>query len=123
MLRPSRAGIFWAKQSYLRDATGATDAFGPPEREWKVNAQILSFYVEARLAPDVSIFTNVPFRFTDPVFNQDHSGLSDVSLGLKWAFVLDPNRAISAQVTGTAPSGWDVRGLGPFNWTVEPALV
>jgi hypothetical protein len=123
MLRPSRAEYFWAKQSYLREATLATDANGPPLRDWKVNAQILSFYVEARLAPDVSIFTNIPFRFTDPEFNVDHSGLGDISAGLKWAFILDSNRAISAQVTGTAPTGWDARGFGSGNWVVEPALL
>lgn len=123
MLRPSRAEYFWAKQSYLREATGATDANGPALRDWKVNAQILSFYVEARLAPDVSIFTNVPFRFTDPEFNVNHTGLGDISAGLKWAFILDSNRAISAQVTGTAPTGWDARGFGSGNWVVEPALL
>lgn len=123
MLRPDRAEYFWQKQAFLNDATMSTDAKGPPVRDWKVNAQILSFYVEARIAPDVSVFTNIPFRFTDPEFNVDHSGLGDVSAGIKWAFVLDSFRAISAQVTGTFPTGQVDRGMGSGEYTIEPALL
>jgi hypothetical protein len=123
MLRPDRAEYFWQKQSYLNDATGSTDAHGPPVRDWKVNAQILSFYVEARISPEVSIFTNIPVRFTDPEFNLDHSGLGDVSAGIKWAFVLDSFRAITAQVTGTFPTGQPDRGTGSGEYLVEPALL
>ena len=90
---------------------------------WKVNGQIASVYVEARLAPDVSMFTNVPFRFTDPEFNANHAGLSDVSLGLKWAFVLEPTRAISFQVAGTAPTATARRGMGSGNWSVQPGFL
>ncbi len=99
------------------------DGRGPHQRDWKVNAQIASVYVEARLAPDVSMFTNVPFRFTDPEFNANHAGLSDVSLGLKWAFVLEPTRAISFQVAGTAPTGNRERGMGSGNWSVQPGFL
>jgi hypothetical protein len=123
MLRPDRAEYFWAKQGFLRDATQAQDAKGPPLRDWKINAQTVDLYVEARLAPDVSIFTNVPFRFTDPIFNEDKSGLSDVSAGLKWAFILEPTRAITAQVTGTFPTGLRQNGMGTGNYVVEPALL
>jgi hypothetical protein len=123
MLRPSRAEYFWQKQSFLNDATGSTDAQGPSIRDWKVNAQTLSFYVEARIEPHVSIFTNIPVRFTDPEFNADHSGLGDVSAGVKWAFVLDSFRAISAQVTGTFPTGQVDRGMGTGEYVVEPALL
>lgn len=123
MLRPSRAEYFWAKQSYLREATQAQDAFGPPLRDWKVNAHIVSAYLEARIHPAVSIFANIPFRFSDPEFNLDHYGLGDISAGIKWAFILDSNRAISAQITGTFPTGVVERGIGSGNYVVEPALL
>jgi hypothetical protein len=121
MTRPDRAELFSPKAGYLQSPT--VDAYGMPLRESRVDAQELSLYVEAQVANHVSIFADVPFRFINPVVNVNEAGLSDVSLGFKWAFILEPTRAVSAQLRGVIPTGDGRRGMGGENIALEPGLL
>jgi hypothetical protein len=130
MNRPDRAEFFYPEPSFLQNlgdrdlrGPGLREARGPRRRERNVDAQELSFYVEVLLAPHVSLFTDVPFRFINPDINNNEAGLSDVSLGFKFALIMEPTRVLSFQIRGTAPTGEGFRGLGTENWAVEPGLL
>src|SRR5262249_19781612 len=96
---------------------------GLPFNEPRVDYQELSLYAETAIDPNFSIFSNLPLRFLNPEINSDHTGLSDVSLGLKWAAARGDSTAITLFLQGTSPSGAEHRGLGTGHVTVEPGLL
>ena len=123
MNHPDRAEYFWPKNGVFTYFFGHDNAKGPGEAESRVDAIDASFYVEAMLSYHVSMWTNVPFRSVNPEVNQNESGIGDISAGLKWAFILDPNRAVSLQVAGIVPSGEGIRGLGAENIYIQPGFL
>lgn len=123
MNNPDRAEYFWPKNGIFTYFYGHDNAKGPGEAESRVDAIDASFYVEAMLSYHVSIWTNVPFRSVNPDINQNEPGVGDISAGLKWAFILEPHRAVSVQVAGIFPSGEGSRGLGAENYYVQPGFL
>ena len=123
MNHPDRAEYFWPKNGVFTYFLGHDNAKGPIQAESRVDAIDVSFYAEAMLSYHVSMWTNVPFRSVNPEINQNESGIGDVSVGLKWAFILEPNRAVSLQVAGIFPSGEGIRGLGAENYYVQPGIM
>ncbi len=123
MNHPDRAEYFWPKSGVFKYFGEAEDAQGPGEAESRVDAMDVSFYAEAMLSYHVSMWTNVPFRSVNPEINQNESGIGDISVGLKWAFILDPNRAVAFQLATIFPSGEGKHGLGAENWYLQPGLL
>ncbi len=123
MNHPDRAELFWPKNGVFTYFGEHDNAKGPVEAESRVDAVDVSFYAEAMLSYNVSVWTNVPFRSLNPSINKNEAGIGDVSAGLKWAFILDPHRAVSLQVAGIFPSGEGIRGLGTENYGVQPGLM
>ena len=62
-------------------------------------------------------------RFLDPTINQNHSGVSDLQLGVKYAFLQQGPLTSSAQVRAYIPTGEAGDGLGTGHVTLEPGLL
>lgn len=81
----------------------------------------------------LSFLVDVPVRFIQPqgfaagtvpnggFGNQD--GLSDISVGMKWAPLARTREYVTLQLVGTFPSGDAGKGLGTAHYTVVPELL
>lgn len=126
--RPDRAEFFYPKCgcfATLSPQQGGPqlNAKGPPLPEKNVDYQDVSTYLEARLAPQLSVFGEIPVRFINPEVNANAAGLSDVNFGFKYAAVLTDTRILTFQLRTIAPSGNGRLGLGTDNWWVEPGIL
>src|SRR5439155_23919873 len=113
--RPTRAEFFWPR--------GAPFGPGPAIVERSVDYQDLSTYLEARFAPNVSGFVELPVRFLNPDLNPNTSGLGDMNAGFKWAFINDEDLVTSFQFRTYIPTGDADRGLGNDHISLEPSLI
>jgi len=135
---PDRAEFFYGKCGCYRSLPTNSPAYDPkapgpaPGVARNLNFQQLYLYGEyspLRL-PRFSAFFELPFRWIQPKFVEnsggtfpDHGGISDVSLGLKFA-VLDTERStVSLQMKAFLPSGDASRGLGTAHSSVQPGLL
>ena len=75
--RPTRAEFFWAP--------GAPFGGGPNIPERSVDYQDFMLYGEYLVAPQTSVFANIPVRFLNPELNPNTAGLVDLSAGFKHA--------------------------------------
>jgi hypothetical protein len=110
---PNRGEFFYARSG----------SPGLPLPETRIDYQELSGHVEYAPWEQFSVFVNVPFRFLNPVVNENHTGLSDVDAGCKYAFLWDPDLVLTGQLRVYAPSGDVSRGLGTGHASIEPALL
>jgi len=108
---PDRAEFFWPGPS------------GPPLAESKVDFQEISAYVEWAATSSFSAFFEVPVRFVNPGINADHSGMSDINAGFKWAFVAEDDHYLTFQMRAYTPTGDGSLGLGTNHFTLEPSLL
>jgi hypothetical protein len=115
--RPDRAEFFYAKCGCF----GGTP--GPPLSETSVNYQDISAYLEIAFNCRFSAFAEVPVRFLDPEFNRVSTGLGDMNVGFKWAFVATGNSYWTLQFRTYIPTGNAERGLGTDHVSLEPALL
>jgi hypothetical protein len=92
-----------------------------PER--RIDYQELSTRLEYAPVPRFSAFVEVPERFLNPEVNANASGLGDMNLGLKWAFVFDEDRVTTFQLRTYVPTGNATLGLGNNHVSLEPALL
>jgi len=113
--RPSRAELFYAQ--------GAPLGPGLPLPEPRVDYQDFSAYAEFTLLPQFSAFLELPARFLNPDVNANSSGLADLNLGFKYAFLESETGVLSFQFRAYAPSGDADRGLGNNHVSLEPALL
>jgi hypothetical protein len=113
--RPTRAEFFYPK--------GGPAGPGLPEPEPRVDFQELSAYLEMAACDRLSAFVNVPVRLLNPEVNADHTGLSDVDAGFKWAFLQSSNQVATFQFRTYAPTGDSHLGLGTHHVSLEPALL
>jgi len=134
---PDRAEFFYAKCGCYTHANGTSffdpHAPGPgPGIATDLNFQQLYLFGEYAPVGRFSAFFELPFRWIQPqtffmpqalgTFG-DHGGVSDVSLGLKFA-VLDTERStVSLQLKSYLPSGDASQGLGTGHSSVEPSLL
>lgn len=124
--RPDRAEFFYAKCGCFVTAPAPfTDptANGPPMPETMVDYQEVMPSVEVAISQRWSVFMNIPIRWINPQQNQNAAGLSDISFGTKYAFILNERRAVTFFLRTIAPSGRSTSGLGSSNWWLEPGLL
>jgi hypothetical protein len=124
--RPDRAEFFYAKCGCFRTAPPPlTDphAPGPPKPETSVDYQDISAYAELAFGSRFSGFVEVPVRFLNPEQNDNTSGLADMNVGAKYAFIQDAGRVATFQLRCYIPTGAGSRGLGTDHVSLEPALL
>jgi hypothetical protein len=92
-------------------------------------------YMRGEYAPKkfLSFLVDVPVRFIQPQSFApnttpnggfgDHGGLSDVSVGMKWAALARTREYVTFQLVGTFPTGDAGKGLGTSHYTVAPELL
>jgi hypothetical protein len=113
--RASRAEFFYPQ----RQPNGP----GLPFPEPRVDYQEVSAYVEAAFGPRLSAFLEVPVRFLNPEVNSDHTGLSDINAGFKYAFIKTDDVVATFQLRTYVPTGDANEGLGTRHVSLEPALL
>jgi hypothetical protein len=113
--RPTRADFLYPK--------GGPTGPGLPEPEPSVDFQELSAYLEWATSDRLSVFLDVPVRFINPELNADHSGLSDIDFGFKYALCRSEDRVFTFQFRTYTPTGDSKDGLGTNHVTLEPALL
>jgi hypothetical protein len=113
--RPTRNEFFYAKRG--------PDGPGLPLPETSIDYQDAQVYMEALVAEDVSAFLQVGSRSLNPDINDNSTGLSDMQLGVKAAFVSSPDMVLSGQLRVSLPTGDSDRGLGTHNTNIEPGLL
>ena len=113
--RPTRAEFFYPK--------GAPAGPGLPEPEPRVDFQDLEAYLEMAATDRLSAFVSVPVRFLNPEVNSNHTGLSDIDAGLKYAFLYYDDFVATFQFRTYAPTGDSRRGLGTNHVSLEPAVL
>jgi hypothetical protein len=135
---PDRAEFFYAKcgcyrgLAVLNPAAFDPDAPGPGGGAASdIKFQQLYFEGEWQVAPLLSILGQVPLRWLqpqsfipgtgDPFANQ--SGVGDIRVGAKLAFVDTGTTTASTKVQFYFPSGTASKGLGTDHASVEPALL
>jgi hypothetical protein len=113
--RPTRGDFLYPK--------GGPAGPGLPLPDTNVDFQELSAYLEWATSDRTSVFLNVPVRFINPLVNADHSGLSDIDFGIKYAFSRSDERVWTFQFRTYTPTGDAKDGLGTNHVTLEPALL
>jgi hypothetical protein len=107
---------------------GPGQASGIPN---SVNFQTLSFMGEYAPARRFSVFAEIPIRWLQPSGNvlgappafSNGAGISDITLGLKYAMLVTEHHYLTAQFTTYFPSGNAVHGLGTNHFSLEPAIL
>jgi len=98
-----------------------------------VNFQTLSFMAEYAPIRRFSVFAELPIRWLQPsgvvppggatpAFSNG-AGISDITLGLKYAMLVTEHNYLTAQLTTYFPSGNALHGLGTNHYSLEPALL
>jgi hypothetical protein len=113
--RPDRAQYIWAP-------TGPNNP-GPPRPERDLNLGGVSGYLEYAPFSRLSFFIETPWRFTNPDFNANEDGFSDMNLGFKYALWQTGDKTVSFQFKGYLPTGEERRGLGNGLGVLEPGLL
>lgn len=112
--RPNRAEYFYAKPRPI----------GPgPFPEARIHYQEPSVYGEVCITDRWSLFGEVPMRILNPDVNPNYYGIGDITVGGKYAFIMDENWIASLQLRVTSPTGDADRGLGNRHVTIEPGLL
>jgi len=134
---PDRAEFFYAKCGCYRGLPAAHPGFDPdapgpgPGAADDLTFQQLYLEGEFRIAPQLSVLGQVPLRWlqpqtfiagTGPAFS-DQSGLGDIRVGAKLAFVDTPAATASVKVQFYFPSGDASKGLGTDHASWEPAVL
>ena len=113
--RPTRA-------EYFMPGEGRTMR-GLPLPERRIDYQEVHAYGEYAFSERVSVFLDVPTRFLDPTFNQNHIGLSDLQVGVKYAFLQQGPLTSSVQIRTYIPTGKAEDGLGTGHVSAEPGIL
>jgi hypothetical protein len=132
---PDNGEFFYAKCGCYK-ILGGDYAFDPnapgPSPGVATNLNFQQLYLRAEYAPTkrFSVFTEVPFRWIQPLSFvpgvgtfSNQSGISDVSAGVKVAILESSNRVLTAQLEGTFPSGDASKGLGTNHYVFTPELL
>jgi hypothetical protein len=113
--RPTRAEFFYPK--------GGFGGRGLPLPERSVDYQELSTSFEFAVGERTSAFVEGPWRLLNPDLNANHEGFSDLTLGLKYAFVFEEDLIATFQFRTYVPTGDNEHGLGTDHVSLEPALL
>ena len=132
---PDRAEFFYAQCGCFNQIAPGAPGPGVTSAATNVNYQEFWMYGESALSDQFSVFIDVPFRLVDIDVNipgatgpaaaqiPNSAGLSDIHLGLKYAFIADPNRYDTFQLRIYTPTGDADRGLGTHHVSLEPAYL
>ena len=122
-----RGEYFYAKCGQFRSqAVGALQdpsARGPDKAESNVDYQDIRAYLEYAIAPEGSVFVELPFRAVNPEENDNRSGFSDMNLGFKYALLADPEEYLTAQTRVYLPTGDSRDALGNGHTSIEVGLL
>jgi hypothetical protein len=116
MNRPTRGQYFIAPGPPLKKR-------GLPLAERRIDYQEASAYAEHVFLPNLSAFVDVPVRFLNPEFNDNHWGLSDAQIGFKLALLQWETFNATGQVRLYLPTAAVQRGLGNDEATLEPGIL
>ncbi|HET9270535.1 MAG TPA: transporter [Vicinamibacterales bacterium] len=134
---PDRAEFFYAKCGCYRGLPAAHPGFDPdapgpgPGAASDLKFQQLYLEGEFEIVPQLSVLGQIPLRWlqpkafipgTGPEFS-DQSGLGDIRVGAKLAFVDTPATTASVKVQFYFPSGDASKGLGTDHASWEPAVL
>jgi hypothetical protein len=133
---PDRAEFFYAKCGCYRGLPSDHPAFDPdapgpgPGIASEIDARMLMIQAEFAAGDRVSVFGELPFRWTSPqsfvpgtgTFD-DASGVGDFRAGLKFGLVANADQALTIQLQVDAPTGDAGKGLGTDHWTFSPTLL
>lgn len=129
---PDRAEFFYAQCGCFG---GGAPGPGVTSAATNVNYQEFWLYGERAFSDRFSVFVDVPFRLVDidvnvpggtPAENApipNAGGLSDIHLGLKYAFCASPDYYNTFQLRVYTPTGDADRGLGTHHVSLEPAYL
>lgn len=131
-----RAEFFYPKCGCYRGLPADHAAFDPdapgPGPGIATELSYQQFYLQAEYAfrDRVSVFGELPVRWLHPqafapgsgTFD-DHSGISDLRVGMKLGMLASDTSALTLQLQGTLPSGDGGKGLGVEHFSFEPALL
>jgi len=104
-------------------ALDGRDPVTTPFIETSVGFRDYVVYAEHAFNDQVSAFADVPIRSISPEVNASFTGISDIKLGLKYAFIATPDPYLTAQLKAYLPSGGAMKGLGTDHATLEPGLL
>jgi hypothetical protein len=121
--RPDRAEFFYAKSGFFRQLGLDGDAQGPELPEVSVDYQELTAYLEFAMNTQVSAFLEVPYRWIDPIRNDNARDFGDLRIGFKYALQQDCDQVTTAQVRVYIPTGDAGEGLGTHHVSLEPGLL
>lgn len=134
---PDRAEFFYAKCGCYGDLPAGNTAYDPdapgPRPGAVSTLDFQQLYVEGEYAlnDSFSIFGNLPLRWIQPQefiagtggSFPNHSGLSDLRAGAKFAVVSDDTRVLTLQFQTFMPTGSAENGLGTDHWSFEPSFL
>ena len=112
---PTRAEFFYPRSRPLGP--------GLPEPERAVDFQDYMLYLERAVGPAFSIFAEGGVRALNPDLNANATGLADVNVGFKYAFLADECQVWTFQLRTYLPTGDAGRGLGTNHVSLEPAIL
>lgn len=136
---PDRAEFIYGKCGCYRNPALPAGVFDPnapgpgPGIPNNVNFQSLSFMGEYAPTRRFSVFTEIPIRWLQPsgvvapagatqAF-PNGAGISDITVGLKYAMLVTEHSYLTAQLTTYFPSGNALHGLGTNHYSLEPAIL
>jgi hypothetical protein len=134
---PDRAEFFYAKCGCYRDLPANHPGFDPnspgprPGAANDLQFQQLFLEGEIAVAPQLSLLANVPLRWLQPQSFipgtggsfPNQSGLSDIRVGAKFAFVDSATTTATVKAQFYFPSGESEKGLGTNHTSFEPAFL
>ena len=115
--RPLRDEYFYAKYS------GKGGGEGLPLPEKNVDYQELTGYLEGALCERFSLFADMPVRFLNPEFNDNHAGLSDMRAGFKYAFWESDAGMATLLFRTYIPTGNAHLGLGTYHVSFDQGIL
>lgn len=123
---PDRSEYFWARENLGSGSTGrgpgAPKGFKKFRGERSMDFDQLSFYQEAATAR-ASVFVEIPYTATNPVYTSRHSGFSDMNVGTKALFFDCELLQLAFQFRTYIPIGNTTNGLGTGHVSLEPSLL
>ncbi|MCC9601934.1 hypothetical protein LOC67_15340 [Stieleria sp. JC731] len=97
---------------------------GAPQLERGIdNHQELATYLEWHAWENFSLFAEVPFRWIDPIVNENAGGLYDVQAGFKASLLESESALLTAQLRAYFPTGDASKSLSTDHVSLEPGLL
>lgn len=129
---PDRGEYFYAKCGAFRGVAAQNiggknlqdpSARGPNKAESNVDYQDVRTYLEYAVAPQGSVFVELPFRAVNPEQNNNRSGFADMNLGFKYAMLAEQDQYLTAQTRVYLPTGDPRDALGTGHTSIEVGLL